>query len=147
MTRTLGNFVSGLRELAELYEGHPELPLPTENCFNVWLYGSQEEILAQLRIFARAFGRAEKEVIGDSFFVMKREFGSVRLEVNVNRETVCVPRIVGKKKVMVKEVTQPAVVTEVEKEVDVIEWDCKPLMGTRVGSGSAVAELARAEGE
>src|SRR5579864_4791307 len=90
-------FVNSLRQLADFYEKHPEVPLPDTVRMPIYSLNTKEEI----EPVARAFGNAFKRV-DDNFFKLVRRFGVIDLEVIAYREKVCTKRVVGKKKELQK---------------------------------------------
>ena len=73
-----------------------------------------------LRAIARAFGTSEKQFNGDLFSI-SRQFGALRLKFISDRKAVCTARVVGTR-------TIPARPAEPEREVEVVEWDCEPIL-------------------
>jgi hypothetical protein len=56
----------------------------------------------------------------------------VRASVIVSRSAVCEKVPTGKKEVkLVRKMVSPAVYEEVEEEVEITEWDCKPILAPR----------------
>ena len=124
--------VAGLRELADFVEAHG-LEIPSEmrvqSTYN-FLYDDhngrtgREKARIIAKILARG-GRAEKNFQG-SYLELVRRFGPIKVEFNVNREQVCVKRVV--ETVEVPEAIIPAYTKEV------VEWDCiDPLLAADRG--------------
>lgn len=75
----------------------------------------------QLATIARWMGKAKKNA-SEHYFSLETEVGEIRvLAYAADRKEVCVAKVVGKR-------TVPAY-SAPEREVDVIEWDCTPLLG------------------
>jgi hypothetical protein len=118
-------FAESLRQLADWYAAHPEAPVPAITTFNV--FRQPEQLAADARMLAPC-----DKVGVDKWFVLRKSFGagdpfdSLTLEFNYARSEVCTPRVVG----------QRVIPAEPEKVVDVVEWDCGPILGA---AGSDVA--------
>lgn len=116
---------AGLRELADFVRDHG-VKLPTEmRLYSTnFLYDdydgkkggrtAKEKAAITARILAKG-GKAEKNFQGN-YLELIRKFGPVNIEFNVNREQVCVKRVV--ETVEVPEHVIPAHTREV------VEWDC-----------------------
>jgi hypothetical protein len=108
--------IDGLRELASFLEDHPELPTPwPPTSFLIPAAVTPEIFEAQARVLGTA-----KKVVTDNYMSMIRSFGPLALEAYASRETVCVRKVVGKKIVPAFNIA--------EHEVDIVEWDCKPIL-------------------
>ena len=110
--------VGGLRAVADFYAAHPGLKAPW-GCSNLsygdaitfWVkleVGEHE----QLRDWVRAFGSFTKNASASTFQIEK-SLGSAIMQVELRRDAVCTPKIVGKKKVTKR---VPATFAEVEEE-------------------------------
>ena|SRR5260221_10778410 len=103
-------FIEGLREFATFLETHPEIELSSQT-YNVYA-SSKEELVAMAR------GTSwRKEYIGD-YFVLRKDFAGLRLDLYTNRETVCRAVVKGQRVV-------PAVEAQPERTEDIIEWVCE----------------------
>ena len=113
-------FVASLRAAADFFESHPGAPAPiSQITLNMFAYTREE-----FEGIARSVGTANKGVSGEWFF-LRRKFGELlRMDWNVSRGKVCEARVTGKRVI-------PARPAEPEREVDVVEWDCQPLLGER----------------
>jgi len=120
-------FVSSLRELADFYEARPELQVPHEVCVNLW-YQTPEEA----QIVARLLGKVRKEVLGDSFFLLRRQFGPLKVEAIWNRDQVCERVVVGQETV---EERVPATFTTQKVTRDKVEWRCPKITAPRLEGG------------
>jgi hypothetical protein len=112
--RTHVTFANDLRDLADWVESHPELQIPGLD---------RVDIFQRLPLYAKAMGTVEKEA-DDSFFMLRKNFGSIQLEVNWWREQVCERVKVGEK--VIPEQILPAKSEEIipEHVENVYEWKC-----------------------
>lgn len=126
-------FVQGLRELADFYEAHPEVKLPSySSSFTVyatsWLFSSKEEAKEVVITAAKAFGHAEK-VYSQEGFELKKEFsGQITLTVQTERSTVCRAVVVGKKRIPSQVIPAEPERYIPEREEDQVEWKCESLL-------------------
>lgn len=121
--------VSGYRALADWYEAHPDAPMPYEPGATVLSFDREDA--DEARRIAKMLGTFEKDG-DDKFFRLSKAFGGVKLEFVFYRDRVCQPRVVGTKTVMVPAAAPPIVPPDtpmVEKQIDIVEWDCPPLLG------------------
>ena len=115
-------FTQALRQIADFYDKHPEVPLPDLVSMPIYTVNTPEEIAP----IARAFGTSFKEY-NSTFFKLTKQFGVIKLEVVAYRDQVCVKRVVGTKKVkkqVLAEYQPPANYVEKEVEEEIVEWDC-----------------------
>jgi len=102
--------IEGLRQLADFLEAHPSIPVAFQT-FKVY-FDNRDELAAAARI-----GSWEK-IYRDTFFILRRTFGSVRLEVFTDREKVCKAVVVGTRQI--------AAVAAVPAHIEnVIQWECE----------------------
>lgn len=112
---TNAEYAQGLRQIAAWYEGHPDAPRPALKLEVFALAGSPENIASVIR----ALGGVKKEY-NESFIWLTRDFGGVELKFYVARSAVCTKRVVSVQHI--PEQVVPA------RDVEVIEWDCKPIL-------------------
>lgn len=118
-----------LRKLADFYDQHPDFPVPyeLENPMFVFLYGME---LDRVKEIIRSLGSFEKrydQPSSGSFDAIKT-VGEFRLMFHTDRENICQPRVVGKKKIP-RQVIPPTPEEVIEEhEVDIVEWDCAPIL-------------------
>lgn len=123
------DFISGLRQLAALYEQHPDLSIPAYPVFNVFVF-SKEEFVAQARIL-----KSGKKASTESFLVLRRKFGSITLDLNVLHEIGCERIVVGSRTIPAKPATLlPA--TE-ERTEEIVEWRCPDIRRVPKGGSNA----------
>ena len=126
---THSEFAEGLRLVADWFEAHPEVELPSAE---ISCYRLHSKTTAG--ITARALsdhGRCEK-VFSDTLVELSRMFGVVKLAYYGTRSNVCEQvrvgtRVVPEQYVAPKPATEGHVVPEHEEAV--YEWRCAPLLG------------------
>lgn len=128
-------YIEGLRVLAAALEQHPEIPLPYEGRWgdiNWFLHGDDQREMAAT--IARALPcTLGKRVWGkeDEHFELNGVLGGgLKVAINADREAVCTRRVTGTEEREVEETVTPAVTRKVVKRVDVVEWDCGPVLGS-----------------
>ena len=128
-----------MRALAELLDQHPEVETPDLDSFGGDInlirfqftsHGerSTEATATTIKAFPCAF---EKAYAGDDFCA-RGSFAGVQVEIRTLREDVCVAREVGTKIVKQRDPEALKLVPEIEVEVPVYEYDCKPLLAKAV---------------
>jgi len=80
------SIADGLRELADWYEKHPEVGLPSVRIELDSL--NADEAIRGLALTAKAFGTCEKK-FGSYLISINRRFGPVRVSAHVDRDSVC----------------------------------------------------------
>jgi hypothetical protein len=107
--------ITGLRQLADFLEAHPNLPVPYSGSQNVFVYGRDA-----LAAVAREPGVRWQKRVADSYYALVVEFaGDYSYEVNVDREQVCRKVVTGSQIVP----AQP------EREEETFIWECdEPLL-------------------
>jgi hypothetical protein len=121
----------GLESLARMVRERPDLAEHMAYSFElINAFSNDPAVLAEFLKAGKRYGATTfKDGLGDDWFVAVLKWGPVELHINANREQVCEARQVGTKTVKQKDPAKLAEVPEVEVEVPVYEWDCKPLLG------------------
>ena len=101
--------IEGLRELADFLAATPQLELSAQT-YNIYVE-SREELAAIARLSSW-----RKEFIGD-YFILRKTFAGLTLDVYTKRESVCRAVVTGQRVVP----AQPASPEHVE---DIVEWVC-----------------------
>lgn len=127
------DFAQALREMADFYEAHPQMPRPEiRDVYRIFSASGKAEFVAAVRQLADG-GKVEKGV-DENFYRAKRTFGAgLVLEALCNRAEVC--RKVTKLKVVkesvpvryetrTEQVNIPVAFEEREVEKEVTEWEC-----------------------
>jgi hypothetical protein len=105
--------IAGMRALADYLEANPAVPCPINRVFDVFVDG-KEELNALRRLIG---GQFVKRPVG-SLFCLRKEFGPLGYELNIDRELICERVVTGKRVV-------PAVP---EHEEEIIDWKCGSLL-------------------
>jgi hypothetical protein len=111
-------FADSLRKVADFYEANPDFPQFLDE-INVFERGGREALARQ----ARCFGHCEKDV-DDVWFMVKRDFGQIRLVLNAYRDKVCERVLVRTEEV--PEHIIPAIAEEIvpAHKKEIYEWKC-----------------------
>ena len=128
-----------MRALADLLDQHPEVETPDLDSwggdinlirfqFTSHGEGAIDATATTIKAFPCAF---EKAYSGDDFCA-RGSFAGVRVEIRTLREDVCVAREVGTKIVKQRDPEALKLVPEIDVEVTVYEYDCKPLLAKAV---------------
>jgi len=118
--------VSGLREAADWFEAHPEVPMPGDVKISLYDLGDVEAELETLKTIARAMGNAEKD-FADEFFKLSHTFAdAVTVTAIAWRENVCKRVVVGTETVIEQKPPDGVEMVDVEVEREIVEWDCPP---------------------
>lgn len=135
MTADRDGYVKGLRMLADLLEGHPDLPLPYDGASPTYGHMSVYcETRAQVASYGRALpGRWVKHVDPTSEgygFELRGTLAGLHLDILAPRDVVCQRVVTGTKTVMrqVPDRSAPVPLVEVEETVETVEWECVPLL-------------------
>jgi hypothetical protein len=136
MTETTGDerraqFTTGLRQIADWLDEHPEVPLPPSFATSFTAYVFDK---ASAAACARAMGNAEKRVPTHNAekLDLVRTFAGFEYIVRTPRDEVCERVVVGRREVEVEE-PDPAAVAALPKRkrtevVEDVEWRCGPLL-------------------
>lgn len=134
---------SGLRLLATMIEENPEIADSFESVFRHGLSAhprgaDSAASMAQIGRIARAYGAATTKDITESMHNLMCDFGRVKVKVLAMREEVCERVVVGTETVT-KTVKDPEILAtvpevEVTEEVEIVEWQCRPLLAAEAGA-------------
>src|SRR5579859_4336784 len=112
-------FARDLRAIADFVEAHPELDVPSLDRIDIFPYDPKA-----LPKYAAAFGKAAKDILGDSWFILRRTFGAIKLEATWQRERVCERVVVGQREVPDQIIPAKAEEFIPAHKEDVYEWRC-----------------------
>jgi hypothetical protein len=106
--------IAGMRELIDLLEEHPEVPLPPWNWQSIFV-----ETKEDLVRFRRLLGCNDKDSCGE-FLQLRRKFGPIILNLTIEKEKTCRKVQTG----TVQLPAEPAKPAMPAREVPVYEWIC-----------------------
>lgn len=115
---TAQDYVNGLRQIADWFEAHPDMPVPFTS--DITIYNAPSAVDA-----VKALGSCRKRY-DDYSLLIERDFPGVKLQFYFLRGAVCKMRVVGTEEVPERVV--PATVRQI------VEWDCDPLLGEGAAS-------------
>ena len=127
---TGSEFAAALRQIADWYDDHPEMPGATE--INITTPRNTPEVAAGI---VRALGSCSKDFSKD-VVAIARDFGGCTLRFVLWRSAVCERRVVGTREV-------PERVTPAHVE-EIIEWDCHPILAAEEPEAVVVIERVTA---
>jgi hypothetical protein len=143
-------YTAGLRQLADILDDHPEVPLPYDGSqpnagritFHFLHLGEQAP--AEIAAVRRALGvPLEKNARDDTYFDLHGNLRGLYFTLAAFREDVCRRVVIGKREVEVEEPDPEALaalpVVKVTKTVEDVRWECAPLLA------AAESELAEAD--
>lgn len=108
------DYTDGLRQIADFYDQHPEIPVPRAE---IIYYPVNDK--ATLFPVIQALGTFEKDYF-DTLFYISKTFGSVALKFCFMRATICERRVIGKKHIEARFIGA--------HEEEIVEWDCHPIL-------------------
>lgn len=83
-------FVQGLRELADLYERHPEMLVPDHRLYLYLPYSEQPPRYAETVKALADGGVVTKKAKPDDYYLcVNRTFGALTVELNIERSALC----------------------------------------------------------
>lgn len=133
-------YIDGLRALADALEVHPEIPLPANGQYRNYPltisfgYGSNPR--ERLAAAARAIRCNWAKSVDDSWLNLDGQLGGLYVQLYGKRDDVCTRRVVGTEQKEVEVEIIPAVTEKVTKEVEIVEWDCTPILAPARIDGS-----------
>lgn len=135
---TRAAYTAGLRQLADILDNYPEVPLPVDGSSPNYLrigfhFLSAEDPRTEMAAARRALGvPMEKSARTDDYFDLKGNLHGLYFSMTAFREDVCERVVVATREVEVSEPDAAAVaalpkVTRTVKVEDV-RWKCTPLL-------------------
>lgn len=130
-------FTTGLRQIADWLDAHPEVPLPYlssvatgryEPTLPWYLMAGERDVIAAM---GRAMGTFDKRGDDDKFRIFRR-FAGIAVCAQIDRDEVCERVVIGTREVT-EEVPDPEALAAVPKvtvttTVEDVEWRCMPLL-------------------
>lgn len=136
----MSNRIETLRALADMLENHPEVETPnidawgTEdiNLIRFQLTSHGEDATASAAAIMKAIPGAFTKSYSDDYLTLVGKLAGVSVEIRTMRADVCIARQVGTKAVKQRDPEALKLVPEIEVEVPVYEYDCKPILAKAV---------------
>lgn len=125
-------YIIGLRKLADVLEANPAVPLPAGSgtdggvpvLFGFYGSGSRDELAAAVRAFPITFSKD-----ADSKWLnLNGRLAGLHVQLYASRDQVCTRRVVGTEEREVEVEVTPAVKEKRTETVEVVEWDCHPIL-------------------
>lgn len=132
-TPTAAEYAAGLRQLADLIETNPDLPVPTHlKSLLVWSLPDADAMRAVGFAALRAGASVEKKYESD-YLTLDIQLGPMTVQGFVWRQAVCQRVLVGTDTEIIDEpdpdaplvtIPDPTVTKQVERTVERYEWKC-----------------------
>ena len=125
---THGEYTNSLRQVADFYDQHPEVPLPAD--MRLQFFGAHTP--EKLAVIARAFGQAEKEHDKEhNLFYLRRQFGVIAVEAITSLSNVCRRVVTG-----TREIPEQIIPARSEEIIpahteEIVDWDCGSVLAGR----------------
>ena len=113
-------YADGLRQIADWIEAHPDIEVPETELSGYGMHSKEDAAKVLMAL------KPCKKLYGDSLFSIVREFGPITLKFVFSRNQVCTPRVVGTK--VVPATPERIIEAMPEHVVEIIEWDCEPIL-------------------
>lgn len=140
-------YIDGLRQLADVLEAHPEISLPVSSGttrFGAMSFpcGSGPDAAQAMAAARRAFGSASwtKNVTNSdhgNWLNLAGQLAGLHVELYAARDAVCTRRVVGTEEREVDVQVTPAVTEKRTETVEIVEWDCEPILAPRTAGGAS----------
>lgn len=137
MTVTRHDFTAGLRELADILDDNPELPLPFSGTTSglLWIAsGGQDDHRDAAAAFTRAIPGTLHKKVRDNAFDLSGNVQGVRVNLIVDRDAVCSRVVVGTEQVTIPATPATDAAPEQTVEREIVRWDCAPILGERASA-------------
>lgn len=134
MSDPRADYIEGLRQLAAVLEANPEIQMPisggisASSALVIRAGDTREDLAAAARAFPCAWAKSTSGD-GDQWLDLNGQLAGLHVQLYADREAVCTRRVVGVEDREVEEVVTPAVTRKVTKPVEIVEWDCGPILG------------------
>lgn len=140
------DIADGLLSLASLIKARPDLVpyFGVLRQIRIHAYGDNADDLAVFARAAMAGGATIRKNISSSQYNVAATWGPVEVEMLANRDEVC-ERVVTGVETVTEQVPDPELLAavptvEVTREVETVEWVCRPLLATeQAATGTAVS--------
>lgn len=125
-------YTAGLRELADILDAHPGVPLPYDGRpadegtpLTIYMFHlSKKDIITAVR----AFPGTKTKRFDDPYVSIGVALSGLGIVLTTHREKVCTKRVVGTRTVVTPATpARPATPAQTAEE-DIVEWDCHPFL-------------------
>jgi hypothetical protein len=148
--RERAGYIEGLRMLADLLEKHAGIPLPVTGRHSsriLFPFGGTPEGVAAMAATRKAFPCAwEKHFSGGGEYTdwldLRGRLAGLEIELYAPRDAVCKRIVKGTEEREVEEVVRPAETRMVRKRVDVVDWECSPVLAADAPAKAAAETRA-----
>ena len=131
-------YIAGMRQLMDILEANPGLPLPFEGRSSAMTFHflNAEDPRAAMAAAARTLPcKWDKRVWSGSedrnYFDLSGQIAGARVKLSAFRDAVCTRVVTGTEEREIEETVTPAVIRKVVKPVEVVEWQCGSLLAER----------------
>lgn len=125
-------YIEGLRGLANALEDDPDLPLPFDGTItsNLTVFAqTKDELQAWISALPGTKTKDVNETSEHYGFKLRGSIAGLHILVHAPRDEVCTRRVVDTRiEVVEEEITQVIGKRSVPKTVEIVEWDCHPLL-------------------
>ena len=109
-------YCEGLQALAQLLSEHPELDLPDQATFHIYVWGKGDFVDKLKKLGAC------RKIYTEYSVTIAKEFGPISYGYYINRDAVCERKVVGKKAIPAREAY--IVPAQAASEEDIVQWEC-----------------------
>jgi len=130
-TTDRAGYIAGGRELFDILEANPDLPLPSAGSLmplTLFFHGNTAK--NDLASALLAFPGTKAKSVRDNYFDVAINLHGLKVQLTALREQVC-ERVVTGTEVITREVPDPKVrvsMVTVTETVETVEWICSPLL-------------------
>lgn len=129
-------YIDGLRALADILESNPAIQLPTHGTLLPLLipFTRGQDVRERMAAAARAFrcnwakSVDESEDGKSAYLNLDGQLNGLKVQLYAQRDAVCTRRVIGTEQREVETTIIPAVTEKITKEVEIVEWDCTPIL-------------------
>ena len=124
-------YIAGLRQLADVLDACPDIPVPYNGDDNhspllIGFHGAsaREELAAAVRAMPCDWAKKAD----DKWLNLRGQLAGLHVEMYASREAVCTRVVAGTEDREVEEEVTPAVTRKVVRPVEIVTWDCGSLL-------------------
>lgn len=135
-------YITGLRQLADALEQHDEIKLPENGSQNIPLaiyFWNDDTARESMAATARALPTSWAKNVSEKYLRLNGQLAGLHVELISTRDAVCTRRVTGTEKREVTVEVEPAKTRTEVQDVDVVEWDCAPILAPRPAAEAGAA--------